>query len=139
MACATASAGGNTTVAGWNTEPLCTSSCSATCDAAALIIAAAWGLVLARRAMTSPGPRAGDGRAEPVDEQVFGAAQHGRRDVFQAQPGSKSGQLGGARRMGSHRGFRQVWSMKGSQRIRAGHVPAFTGAPSGVPSLSAAV
>src|SRR6218665_2874642 len=107
MACATASAGGNTTVAGWNTEPLCTSSCSATCDAAALIIAAAWGLVLARG-----GVGGGGGGAEAVEEQVFGAAQHGRRDVFQAQPGSKSGQLGGARRMGSHRGFRQVWSMK---------------------------
>ena len=28
MACAVASAGANTTAAGWNTEPLCTSSCS---------------------------------------------------------------------------------------------------------------
>ena len=32
-ACAAASAGGNTTAAGWNTEPLCTSSCSAKCVA----------------------------------------------------------------------------------------------------------
>src|SRR6218665_3386177 len=103
MACATASAGGNTTVAGWNTEPLCTSSCSATCDAAALMIVAAWGLVLVGGGVASAGAvgrpgwgrrggggghgpraRAGDGRAEPVDEQIFGAAQHGRRDVFQA-------------------------------------------------------
>ena len=32
------SAAGNTTVAGWNTEPLCTSSCSTKCDAAALTV-----------------------------------------------------------------------------------------------------
>ena len=59
MACATATAGGNTTVAGWNTEPLCTSSCSATCEAAALAMAARYGLVHARLMITSDGPAAG--------------------------------------------------------------------------------
>ena len=59
MACATASAGGKTTAAGWNTEPLCTSSCSATCAAAALASAAIMGEVVALPPMTSLGPAAG--------------------------------------------------------------------------------
>ena len=50
IVCATASAGGNTTAAGWNTEPLCTSSCSTTWAEAALTIAANSGEV--RRRLT---------------------------------------------------------------------------------------
>ena len=58
-ACATASAGGKTTVAGWNTDPLCTSSCSTTCDAAALANAATSGLLRRRWTRISLGPSAG--------------------------------------------------------------------------------
>ena len=63
MACATASAGGKTTAAGWNTEPLCTSSCSAKCEAAALTIAANSGVLPPREISTSDGPPGGPMRA----------------------------------------------------------------------------
>ena len=58
-ACATASTGGKTTVPGWNTEPLCTSSCSTMWAAAALTMAAKTGEVLRRETSTSAGPSAG--------------------------------------------------------------------------------
>ena len=59
MLCATASAGGKTTAAGWKTEPLCTSSCSATCEAAALARAAIMGEVVSALPRISLGPCAG--------------------------------------------------------------------------------
>jgi hypothetical protein len=36
---------------------------------------------------------AGQRRAEPVEEQVFGAPQHGLRDVFETQVGGEGGQF----------------------------------------------
>ncbi len=58
-ACAAATTAGKTTVPGWKTEPLCRSSCSATCAAAPLTSAANSGLVLPRSGRISLGPEAG--------------------------------------------------------------------------------
>ena len=75
IACATASAGGNTTAAGWNTEPLCTSSCSTTCAAAAFTIAAKKGFVILRLTKSSDLPSDG-----PINAVYLAIALTARAD-----------------------------------------------------------
>ena len=80
---------------GWNTEPLCTSSCSATCEAAALTIAAKHGLLVLRPIRISDGPSAGPiAAANAVDRLDRPRALAGQR---RAEPVDEAGPRRGAR------------------------------------------
>ena len=111
-ACATASAAGNTTAAGWNTEPLCTSSCSAKCEAAAFTIAANSGraaaaadqdlatgpscgpISRATRAIASTGRAPLPASAEPSQSRSRSSQRrtHRRGNALEAQLGGEAGE-----------------------------------------------